>query len=64
MTEKRKKITDMVLKIVALLDSPDRFNYNKYKAMFDNMTDKEFGDWCNWCNDPEDLDQLDHTIDI
>ena len=64
MTEKRKKITDMVLKIVKLLDASNGFNYDKYKAIFDKMTDKEFGDWCNWCNDPDNLDQLDHTISI
>ena len=64
MTEKRKRITDKILEIVKCIDTKDNYNYKKYKEMFDVMTDKEFGDFCNWCNDPNDLDMVDHTIFI
>ena len=64
MTEKRKRITDKILEIVALLDTKDNYNYNKYKDLFGAMTDEEFGKFCEWCNDPNDPDQLDHTIFI
>ena len=64
MTEKRKRITNKILEIVALLDTKDGYNLAKYKDIFNAMTDEDFGKFCEWCNDPNDPDQLDHTIFI
>lgn len=64
MTEKRKRITNKILEIVALLDTKDGYNLEKYKDIFNAMTDEDFGKFCEWCNDPNDPDQLDHTIFI
>ncbi len=64
MTEKRKRITDKIFEIIALLDTKDGYNLSKYKDIFNAMSDEEFGKFCEWCNDPNDPDQLDHTIFI
>jgi len=66
MTEKRKRIQEKMFEVIALLDDKKGYNLQKYKDMFDekNMSDEEFGKFCNWCNDPKDFDQLDHTIYI
>ncbi len=64
MTDKRKRITDQILKTIGYLDTKDHYNAKKYKEMFDAMSDDEFGKFCEWCNDPDDPDQLDHTVYI
>lgn len=64
MTDKRKRITDQIMKTIGYLDTKDHYNTKKYKEIFAAMTDEEFGRFCEWCNDPNDPDQLDHTITI
>lgn len=62
MTEKRKRIEAKIFEVIGLLDSKDGYNVSKYKDIFRNMSDEEFGKFCEWCNDPDDPDQLDHTL--
>lgn len=69
--EKFNKIKDMVLHVVELMDTKDRYNYTRYSAMFD-MWEKDirkgdfskFEEFCNWCNDPKKTGEVDHTIYI
>ena len=64
MTEKRKRIEDKIFEVIGYLDTKDGTNLKYYKDYFRNMSDEEFGKFCEWCNDPTDFDQLDHTIYI
>ena len=64
MTEKRKRIEAKIFEVLGHLDTKDGYNVTHYKDMFRNMSDEEFGKFCEWCNDPDDLNQLDHTLFI
>lgn len=46
MTDKRKKIEDLVKKTLLLMD-PTGINANKYRHMFDSMSDAQFAKWMN-----------------
>ena len=51
---KRKRITDLVLKIVGILDKSG-VNYNKYYKMFSSMTDEQFAKYMdNFVNDKDE----------
>jgi len=44
MTDKRKRIQEMVIQTMALLD-PTKINAKKYSDMFNGMSDQEFSKW-------------------
>lgn len=44
MTDKRKQIQDKIYQTLVLLD-PSKVNAEKYKVMFDKMSDNQFADW-------------------
>ena len=44
MTDKRKKIEDVIDKTLSLMD-PTGINAKKYRNMFQTMSDKQFSDW-------------------
>ena len=44
MTDKRKKIEELIDKTLTLMD-PSGINAKKYRNMFRNMSDKQFSDW-------------------
>lgn len=44
MTDKRKKIEELIDKTLTLMD-PSGINAKKYRNMFQNMSDKQFSDW-------------------
>ena len=44
MTDKRKKIEELIDKTLTLMDSSG-INAKKYRNMFQNMSDKQFSDW-------------------
>lgn len=46
MTDKRKKIEDLVFKTLKALD-PTGVNATKYKTFFDSMSDQQFSKWIN-----------------
>ena len=59
MTDKRKKIQDLIVQTMALLD-PTKINANKYQKMFDGMSDQQFTKWIEaFLADPKSNFRLD-----
>ena len=44
MTDKRRKIEELVLKVLSAMD-PSGINTSKYKTFFDSMDDPKFNKW-------------------
>ncbi len=59
LSEKRKKIEDLVLGVVKRLDNSKMENYNRYSKMFKVMNDNEFQAWAKTMGN-----ELDDTIQI
>jgi hypothetical protein len=59
LSEKRKKIEDLVLGVVKRLDNSKMENYNRYSNMFKIMNDSEFEAWAKTMGN-----ELDDTIQI
>lgn len=59
LSEKRKRIEEMVLEVVRKLDNSKMDNYKRYEAMFKLMTNEQFEKWANTMGH-----KLDDTIQI
>lgn len=46
-SEKRRRIEELVLTVVQKLDNKKMLNYRRYKGMFETMSDKEFSEWAS-----------------
>lgn len=46
MKQKRKRIQDLILEIMKMLDA-SLYNYHNYEELFKNMSDEEFTSWIN-----------------
>lgn len=66
MTDKRKKVEDLVIKTLAAMD-PSGINAKKYADLFASMDDKQFGNWITKFLDDElsnfrvDIEEFDNT---
>lgn len=57
--EKRKKIEKLVLDVVTALDNDKKLNIERYKDMFNAMSDEEFSEWASSIGH-----ELDDTIQL